>query len=54
MTMYIAMMIETTTGNMNKNCEQIQKNFNVVDDDDVIKPYINSTQKDKKQKNKKN
>ena len=37
-TMYIAMMIETTTGNMNKNCEQIQKNFNVVDDDDVIKP----------------
>ena len=39
-TMYIAMMIETTTGNMNKNCEQIQKNFNVVDDDDVIKHNI--------------
>ena len=32
------MMIETTTGNMNKNCKQIQKNFNMcVDDDDVIK-----------------
>ena len=42
------MMIETTTGNMNKNCEQIQKNFNVVDDDDVVKHNISSIQKDKK------
>ena len=30
-------MIETTTGNMNPECEQIQTNFNVVVDDDVIK-----------------
>ena len=29
--MYIAMMIETTTGNMNKKCKQIQNNFNVVE-----------------------
>ena len=50
MTRYIVM----TTGNMNTYCKQIKNNFNVVDDDDVIKPYINSTQKDKKQKNKKN
>ena len=42
------MMIETTTGNMNKNCEQIQKNFNVVDDDDVIKHNLRSICKDKK------
>ena len=42
------MMIETTTGNMNKNCEQIQKNFNVVDDDDVIKHNLSSIRKDKK------
>ena len=38
------MMIETTTGNMNKNCKQIQKNFNVVDDDVVIKPNLSSIQ----------
>ena len=36
----LKMMNETITGNMNKNCEQIQKNFNVVDDDDVIKHNI--------------
>ena len=48
------MMIETKTGNMNKNCEQIQKNFNVVDDDDVIKHNISSIRKDEKQTNKKN
>ena len=42
------MMNETITGNMNKNCEQIQKNFNVVDDDDVVKHNISSIQKDKK------
>ena len=48
------MMIETTTGNMNKNCEQIQKNFNVVDEDDVIKNNLISIRKDKKQTNKKN
>ena len=34
------MMNETTTGNINKKCKQIQKNFNVVDDDDVIKHNI--------------
>ena len=48
------MMIETTTGNMNKKCKQIQKNFNVVDDDDVIKHNISSIRKDKKTTNKKN
>ena len=48
------MMFETTTGNMNKKCKQIQKNFNVVDDDDVIKHNLSSIQKDEKQTNKKN
>ena len=44
---YIVMMIETTTGNMNKKCKQIQKNFNVVDDDDdVIKHNLRSIRKD--------
>ena len=47
-------MIETTTGNMNKNCEQIQKNFNVVDNDGVIKHNLSSIWKDKKQTNTKN
>ena len=49
-------MIETTTGNMNKICKQIQKNFNVVDDDDddVIKHNLSSIWKDKKQTNTKN
>ena len=48
-TIYIVMMIETTTGNMNKNCKQIQKNFNMcVDDDDVIKHNLSSIQKDTK------
>ena len=43
------MMIETTTGNMNKNCKQIQKNFNMcVDDDDVIKHNLSSIRKDTK------
>ena len=42
-------MIETTTGNMNKHCQQIQKNFNAVaDDDDVIKHNLRSIWKDKK------
>ena len=42
---YIVMMIGTTTGNMNKYCKQMQKNFNVVDDDVVIKPNLSSIQK---------
>ena len=45
----MVMMIETTRGNMNKKCKQIQKNFNVVDDDDdVIKHNLSSIRKDKK------
>ena len=40
---------ETTTGNMNKNCKQIQKNCNVcVDDDDVITHNLSSIRKDTK------
>ena len=39
------MMIGTTTGNMNKYCKQMKKNFNVVDDDVVIKPNLSSIQK---------
>ena len=48
------MMTETKTGNINKKCKQIQKNFNVVDDDDVIKHNLSSIWKDKKQTNTKN
>ena len=48
------MMIETATGNMNKICKKIQTNFNVVDEDDVIKNNLISIRKDKKQTNKKN
>ena len=44
------MMIETTTGNMNNNCKQIQKNFNVVDNDGVIKHNLSSIWKDKRNK----
>ena len=36
------MIIETTTRNMNTNCKQVQKNFNVVDDDGVIKHTLSS------------
>ena len=38
MTRFIVM----TTGNKNKNCKQVQKNFNVVDDDGVIKHTLSS------------
>ena len=31
-----------TTGNKNTNCRQVQKNFNVVDDDGVIKHTLSS------------
>ena len=39
-----------------QKCKQIQKNFNVVDDDDddVIKHNLSSIWKDKKQTNEKN
>ena len=33
------MMIETTTGNMNKNCKQIQKNLTDVDGEDGFARY---------------
>ena len=35
-------VIETITRNMNKKCKQIQNNFNVVDDDGVIKHTLSS------------
>ena len=38
MTRFIVM----TTGNKNTNCKQVQKNFNVVDDDGVIKHTLSS------------
>ena len=42
---YIVMIIWTTTVNINKNCKQMQKNYNVVGDDVVIKPNLSSIQK---------
>ena len=44
MTRFIVM----TTGNKNKNCKQVQKNFNVVDDDGVIKHTLSCILKNTK------
>ena len=42
------MIIETTTRNMNTNCKQIQKYFNVVDGVGVIKHNLCSILKTKR------
>ena len=44
MTRFIVM----TTGNKNTNCKQVQKNFNVVDDDGVIKHTLSCILKNTK------